>query len=466
MKRSAPRLAEHALSSLLAVRPLERLYCGRPRKEEAREVLVRQLLPGLDDAERDATRPLFEEHFARLATLTDPGCLPLRERANPADSSSPLYLVTDAPTGITLGELARAAGSLPTGLAARVVTDVIDRLIHARAAGVLHLAVQRGSVLVDAEGRVTLVDLGVAPFLLERLSGVLGVGPSASGGARPAWVGAAWDSLFADPAAVAPELVAGEALTPAADVYGVGALLYFLLTAAMPYTGSSVVIYNAILSGRGALDPRAHVEAIEPAVAELVSACLARDPAARPPDLEAVRAVLAPRAEPVSAFLTAYGPVLRSRPYVDRFQPLLRLVGGGGGAPGAYELAAEADVVVPLFQGSAEPLSEGELLARMSPEQRRIWFSGATDGRSEGGPGTATRRGITLGVVIAVVLLAAFAPGVLQDLGSESSSSAADSRREPAPLPELQAVPDLRGSEDWERSERRNLELYLDTPPR
>ncbi len=458
MRRSAPRLAEHALSSLLAVRPLERLYAGRTRREDGPEVMVRQLLPGLDDAERDATRALFEVHFARLATLTDPGCLPLRERSSPADAASPLYLVTEAPSGVTLGELVRAAGSLPASLAARVATDVIDRLIHARAAGVLHFGLHRGNVLVDGDGRITVVDLGVVPFLFERLDGVLGVGPSSTGGPRPQWVVAAWDSLFPDPAAVAPELIAGEPLGAATDVYGLGALLYYLLTATHPYAGSSVVVYNAVLSGRGNLDPRHHLDTIEPGLAELVQACLSRDPAQRPPDLEAVRAALAPRAGTTSELLAAYGPVLRSRPYLDRFKPLLRLVGGTGpSAP--VELETESEVVVPLFQGSGEPLSEGELLARMSPDQRRIWFAGATDRRD--GTASATRRGLVLGAVIAIVILVAFAPGVLRDLGL----TAPDVRPAATPLEaDLRPVPDLRASDDADRADRRGPELYLAEP--
>ncbi len=398
--RSAMRLQHHALQSLLAVRPLERLYAGQGRRDGGGAVLVRQLLLGLPETEWNETTVAFERHFTQLGTLTLPGCLPLRERVDGGQGS--FYLVSDAPRGATVGEFVRQAGPLPLGTAARIVVDLVDLLLHARAAGVHHYALHRGNVLIAAGGAVTLLDLGLAPFFLERLSG------------RLQRVHPAWDSLFPEPAVLAPELIAGEPLGEWTDLYGVGALLYLLTTGTLPYSGAAMVAYNAILAGRSSTDPRDVTPELDPLVASLVIACLKRTPSDRPPSLEALRAVLAPFALSAEAAFEPYRLGLTDRPWLERFEPLLRLVNTDGNPDAA--LPDEPDVVVPLFQVAGRPMSDVELLSRMSADQRRIYLAGGS-AMSRATRQIETRRGMLLGVAIAVVAALIFGPRLLDGLG-------------------------------------------------
>src|SRR5258708_22010259 len=87
---------------------------------------------------------------------------------------------------------------------------------------------------------------------------------------------------------MAPEVAAGHAATRAADVYGLGAILYTLLTGRPPYAGATVA---DVLKKVTTADPDLFVAANSSAPAALVAICrkaMARNPEARYPSAEEV----------------------------------------------------------------------------------------------------------------------------------------------------------------------------------
>lgn len=384
------KLAHHSLQSLLAVRPLDRVYAGS-RKGQDRAVLVRQLLPGLPAAEQAETARVFAAHMERLTQLSDVGTLPVREYS--ASECPPFYFVTDIPVGVTLAEFVRSTGTLDVPVAAAIAAEIARLLEHAHARSVQHLSLHPGQVLLAPGARVSLLDLGLVALLLERVHG------------RLRHVAPAWDFLFPAPGAVAPELLVSEPTGPHTDVYALGVLLYFMTTAVLPFTGSSIVAYNAIVSGGARVDPREHMPELNAEFCALTNACLSRDPALRPPSALAVAQALQAFAVPLSQALQPFEAVIHPRRYVERFEPLLRVVDGGRGRE---EASGEppSPAVVPLFLDSEGPLSEAELLSRMSNEQRRIYLAGAI-GTGESGPRRREqlKRGVLVGVFVAIVAI-------------------------------------------------------------
>ncbi len=260
-------------------------------------------------------------------------------------------------------------------------------------------------MLLSAEAGLTLLDLGMVPMLLERVQG------------RLRQVHTAWDFLYPEPGGVAPELLRGEATGESTDVYGLGALLHLLATAAPPYSGSSVVAYNAILSSQKPCDPREHLPDLDAEYAELVIRCLSRDPADRP-TMDEVCETLEALAAPLSEAIAPYAPVLRDTSYTSRFEPLLRVVPGGDAAPDPP--APPSPAVVPLFE-SDQRLTEAELLAQMSPEQRRIYMAGA---HADPGDGTPSRRqqlkrGAIAGLIITIIAVLILIPSLTSRQSSE-----------------------------------------------
>lgn len=148
------------------------------------------------------------------------------------------YLVTDFVAGATLAQLP-ALGSfpLPAPRAVDLILDVCRGLEQAHSAGVRHLDIHPGNVVVAASGRGVLVDFGLGIHVLEPANDA---GDTLSCGA---------------PGFIAPELVAGfrsEAIDLVkSDVYAVGGLLLWLVTGRAP-NGTTVAeadAFHATLQG-------------------------------------------------------------------------------------------------------------------------------------------------------------------------------------------------------------------------
>ena len=169
-------------------------------------------------------------------------------------------LVMELVDGESLAARIAREGPLPPAEAAAVVADVAEALFHAHQRGVIHRDVKPGNVLLSSDGRTRLVDFGIAHSL-------------SIGAERLTLDGTVIGTLHA----MAPEQLAGGPISPRTDLYGLGTVLHEALTGRPPYAATSPL---ALADAQGAGPPS--MPGVDPALAAVIAACLAPDPANRP----------------------------------------------------------------------------------------------------------------------------------------------------------------------------------------
>jgi hypothetical protein len=178
--------------------------------QEALDRRVALKVVGRPLADDEAFRARFRREARTVAGLDHPNVVQILGSGEDDDH---LWLAMRYVDGPDLRVLLRRTGRLDPVQAVVVVEQVAAALDAAHAAGVVHRDVSPGNVLIeDGPGRDLHVEL--ADFGLARAPG-----PEDPGGT---------------PGYAAPEQLAGADATPAADVYGLGCVLYLLLTGVAP----------------------------------------------------------------------------------------------------------------------------------------------------------------------------------------------------------------------------------------
>jgi serine/threonine-protein kinase len=171
------------------------------------------------------------------------------------------YIVMELLDGTSLQALLRERGSLALDLTLTLLRPVADALDHAHAAGVIHRDIKPGNIMVLADGRPKLMDFGLAR--LESASAT-----------RPG-------EVFGSPSYMAPEQVAGDEITPRADVYALAVVAYECLAGRKPFEGANVagVIHQVMYEPPP--PPRRFAPALPERCDAVFARALAKDPALR-----------------------------------------------------------------------------------------------------------------------------------------------------------------------------------------
>ena len=224
---------------------------------------ARERSTGQEVALKRLRKPIERERFLReadaIASLDHPAIVRLHRVLGvdrlEEDPEGPLALVLEHVAGPDLERLVQRHGRLPLLDALGLAIDLAEALGHAHERGVLHRDVKPSNVLLAPGGKAKLTDFGLALSVTAQLS----LTPSGA--------------TLGTPSYMAPEQLGGAHRVDArADVYGLGATLYRLLSGVSP---------------RGIRESRIPYEA-----RSLVLRCVEEDPRDRYPDMEALGAAL------------------------------------------------------------------------------------------------------------------------------------------------------------------------------
>jgi serine/threonine-protein kinase len=238
----------------------------RGRDEELdRPVAVKLLHPHLVPDERARQRLAAEGRL--LASLTHPGIVQLYDVQVEGDTPA---LVMELIEGESLDVRLARDGALAPRAAAAIGSEVAEALAEAHSHGIIHRDVKPSNILLDHEGHAHLADFGIAHSLepdAERLTQT--------------------GMVVGTPAYIAPEQLAGTEVGPRTDLFGLGAVLFEMLTGRPPYQAMAPL---RLAEAHAAGPP--NMPGTDPRLVELTQACLANAPADRPPDAGEVAAML------------------------------------------------------------------------------------------------------------------------------------------------------------------------------
>ncbi len=191
-----------------------------------------------------------------------------------------LYLSMEYVGGEDLATSLRRIGRFPEDKAVDIARQLCAGLAAAHQRGVIHRDLKPANVMLDGDGRVRVMDFGLAV------------------------VGGADDVRAGTPAYMAPEQLLGREVTTRSDIFALGLVLYELFTGKRAFNATTMADLQAQHQSRSTAHPSTIVSAMDPAIERAILRCLEPDPERRPASALAVSAAL-PGGDPLAAALAA-----------------------------------------------------------------------------------------------------------------------------------------------------------------
>jgi serine/threonine protein kinase len=208
----------------------------------------------------------FEREALAAASLSHPNVVSIFDTGSDGDRH---WIVMEEVRGRTLAAIVAAEGPLPADRVVRIVRDVASALAAAHAAGIVHRDVTPGNVMLTDDGRVKVMDFGIARAGSTTVTAVTRTG-----------------SIMGTAAYLSPEQARGEPATAASDLYALGAVAFELLTGRPPFVADAPVAVAYQHVRQDPVAPSALRSSVPPALDAVVLDLLAKEPTDRPASAE------------------------------------------------------------------------------------------------------------------------------------------------------------------------------------
>jgi predicted Ser/Thr protein kinase len=258
-------LSHYRVLELLGRGGMGEVYAAEDLKLRRRVAL--KVLPA-DVAESPERRRRFEREAQAVAALNHPGIVTIYSVEHERGTS---FLTMELVEGRTLDQSV-PAGGLPLQDFLRIAIQLADALHAAHERGILHRDLKPGNVMLTKDGRVKMLDFGLAKLAGATPAPVLQVqGPLTTSSGQ----------IVGTLSYMAPEQAEGRTVDCRADIFGLGVLFYELLVGVRPFGGeSNVAVLTSLL--RDTPRPIGELRADLPSqLAPIVDRCLEKNPTQR-----------------------------------------------------------------------------------------------------------------------------------------------------------------------------------------
>jgi hypothetical protein len=327
---------------------MARVHRGLDR-QLGRQVAIKVLAPPFDRDREFVER--FQREARAAAGLSHPNIVAVFDSGSDDGTQ---YIVTELVEGETLADRLRRDGPMPQAEAVAVAADIARALAAAHERGLIHRDIKPGNVMLPPDGRVKVVDFGIA---------------RAAGSDTLTNTGVVLGST----AYLSPEQASGQPADERADLYALGCVLYEMLTGRVPFSADTPIatMYRHVNEEP---PPPSTFAPIPSELEDIVMRALEKDPKRRFASASELEAAL------LAVPLGRGGDTMRLEPAAAETQPVGRVgavAAGGAVVAGAAAGGAKTEPVT-TGGGLGSPRSgPSHARSRRSPRGHRPWLIAA-----------------------------------------------------------------------------------------
>jgi len=237
--------------------------------------------------EDEAARTRFRREARAAGRLQHPNAVTVTDFGESQDGF--VYLVMELLEGRTLRDVLAKEAPLDVARSVALMLQISAAVAAAHEAGIIHRDLKPANIFVvqhpEVPAVVKVLDFGIAKLAAELLDDEDAMTLTQVG------------AMIGTPRYMSPEQCDGLELTPAADVYSLGCILYEMLTGTVPFSGATPLAIAVRQTSEMPRSPRDFVSAIPPALEQVVMHTLEKRPEDRPADAARFHAELLATAE-------------------------------------------------------------------------------------------------------------------------------------------------------------------------
>ncbi len=203
----------------------------------------------------------FEREFATLRAVAHSNCVKVFESGRDADGNP--YFVMELLEGRDLLHHLREFGRLAHDEVLDILKPVCMALEVAHRKGIIHRDIKSSNVFLCKDGRVVLLDFGIAKLL-----------------EAPGMTLTMTNQIVGTACAMSPEQLAGHEVSPQTDVYGLGSLAFHMFTGRIPFDTDSLTLTQYLHGHAARIAPSTH-SPVSPEIDQVILRAMALDGSTR-----------------------------------------------------------------------------------------------------------------------------------------------------------------------------------------